>query len=63
MGNVTPPSVDQEGSGDVLGYTSKDDEDVNLQKGIMSYEEYKKWIKSWQEKNQKHPAVDQRQEG
>ncbi len=48
MGNVTAPSQGTLGSGDKFG----DDEDVNARIGIMSYKDYKKWIKKWQK--QKH---------
>lgn len=46
MGNVTPPSAGNVGSGDRFDNGSED-EDGKL--GIMSYEDYKKWLKKWQE--------------
>ena len=55
MGNVAPPTAEQPGSGDIFG--SDDDEDPNRKIGIMSYEQYKKWIKKWQK--QKDQAKQQ----
>jgi len=51
MGNVTAPSQGTLGSGDKFG--DDDDEDVNTRIGIMSYEDYKKWIKKWQKQKAK----------
>jgi hypothetical protein len=48
MGNVTPPSHGNVGSGDKFG-EDDDDDDVNMRIGIMSFDDYKKWIKKWQE--------------
>jgi hypothetical protein len=48
MGNVTPPSSGNVGSGDKFD----DDEDINNRIGIMSYDDYKKWVKKWQKQNQ-----------
>lgn len=49
MGNVTPPSAGNVGSGDRF---DNDDEEGKV--GLMSYEDYKKWIKKWQkQKSQK----------
>ena len=49
MGNVTPPSAGNFGSGDRFD----NDEDAEDEKvGIMSYDDYKKWIKKWQKQNQ-----------
>ena len=45
MGNVTPPSAGNVGSGDRFDNGSEDAED---KVGIMSYEDYKKWVKKWQ---------------
>jgi hypothetical protein len=45
MGNVTPPSAGNVGSGDRF---DNGDDDDNDKVGIMSYEDYKKWIKKWQ---------------
>jgi hypothetical protein len=45
MGNVTPPSAGNVGSGDRFDNGSEDDEDKI---GILSYEDYKKWVKKWQ---------------
>jgi hypothetical protein len=50
MGNVTPPSAGNVGSGDKFG-GEDDEEDVNQRIGIMGYEDYKKWIKKWQKQN------------
>jgi hypothetical protein len=47
MGNVAPPSTSGEGSGDMFG-----ENDPNRKVGIMSYEQYKKWLKKWQEKKE-----------
>ena len=45
MGNATPPSAGNVGSGDRFDSTySKNNT------GIMSYEEYKKWLKKWHKK-------------
>lgn len=52
MGNATPPSANQQGSGDVFSGPA-DDNDEKGKIGIMSYEEYKKWVKKWQQKHQK----------
>jgi len=51
MGNVTPPSAGNVGSGDRFD-GSEDDEDINRRIGIMSYEDYKKWIEKWQKSKQ-----------
>ena len=56
MGNVAPPTADQNGSGDIFG-SDEDDDDPNRKIGIMSYEQYKKWIKKWQK--QKDQAEQQ----
>jgi hypothetical protein len=56
MGNVAPPTSDQTGSGDIFGSDDEDD-DPNRKIGIMSYEQYKKWIKKWQK--QKDQAEQQ----
>lgn len=48
MGNVTAPGKDTIGSGDKFG-----DDDDEEHKGIMSYEDYKKWLKGG--KNKKQP--------
>jgi Protein of unknwon function (DUF3008) len=48
MGNVTPPSAGNVGSGDRFDSGSEDDDDIKNRVGIMSYEDYKKWIKKWQ---------------
>ncbi len=57
MGNAVPATSDQTGSGDIFG---ADDEDPNRKVGIMSYEQYKKWVQKWQqqqkEKDQKAEA-------
>lgn len=50
MGNVTAPSQGTLGSGDKFG--DNDEEDVNARIGIMSYEDYKKWLKKWQKQKQ-----------
>lgn len=44
MGNIAPPSAGNYGSGDRFGGDEDEDEKV----GLMSYEDYKKWIKKWQ---------------
>jgi hypothetical protein len=48
MGNVTPPSAGNVGSGDRFDNGSEDEDDDKNRVGIMSYEDYKKWIKKWQ---------------
>jgi len=45
MGNVTAPGPGSIGSGDKFG---EDDEDDKGKVGILSYEQYKKWVKEWQ---------------
>jgi hypothetical protein len=52
MGNVTPPSSGNVGSGDK--FSDEDDEDIKKRVGIMSYEDYKKWFKKWQKQNQQN---------
>jgi hypothetical protein len=48
MGNVTAPGPGTIGSGDKFG-DDDEDEDVNKQKGILSYEKFKKMQqKQWQ---------------
>jgi hypothetical protein len=50
MGNAAPPSAGNVGSGD--RFDSSYDKSKN---GIMSYEDYKKWLKNWhKEKNKKN---------
>ena len=53
MGNVAPPSAGNVGSGDRFDNGSdEDDDDEHEYKdkvGIMSYDNYKKWFKQWQE--------------
>lgn len=46
MGNAVPPSADQPGSGDIF---SPDEDDPNRKIGLMSYEQYKKWVQKWQQ--------------
>lgn len=57
MGNAVPPSADQPGSGDIF---NPEEEDPNRKVGLMSYEQYKKWVQKWQqqqkEKDQKAEA-------
>ena len=50
MGNVAPPSAGNVGSGDRFDNGSaEDDEDDDEKKvGLLSYEDYKKFIKKWQ---------------
>jgi hypothetical protein len=59
MGNAVPPSADQPGSGDLFGSGDEED-DPNRKVGLMSYEQYKKWVQKWQqqqkEKDQKAGA-------
>jgi len=45
MGNVSVPSAGNVGSGD--RFDNDDDEKI----GILSYEDYKKWVKKWQKQN------------
>jgi hypothetical protein len=49
MGNATPPSAGNVGSGDRFD-SSYDKSNT----GIMSYEEYKKWLKKWHKKKNKN---------
>jgi hypothetical protein len=51
MGNAVPPTADQPGSGDIFG--ADDEEDANRKVGIMSYEQYKKWLRKWQQNQEK----------
>jgi hypothetical protein len=53
MGNVTPPSAGNVGSGDRFDNGADDDDDINQRIGIMSYEDYKKWIDKWQKQKAK----------
>jgi len=46
MGNAVPPSQGNVGSGDT--FTDEPDKKV----GLLSYEDYKKWLKKWQKQNQ-----------
>lgn len=59
MGNVAPPSAGNVGSGDRFDNGSaeddEDDEDPKKNVGLLSYEDYKKFIKKWQ-KQQKDQA-------
>jgi hypothetical protein len=48
MGNATPPAHGNVGSGDKFG-EEDDEDDINMRIGIMSFDDYKKWIKKWQE--------------
>lgn len=48
MGNATPPAHGNVGSGDKFG-EEDDEDDINMRVGIMSFDDYKKWIKKWQE--------------
>ena len=48
MGNVSPPAHGNVGSGDKFG-EEDDEDDINMRIGIMSFDDYKKWIKKWQE--------------
>lgn len=49
MGNVEPGGIGAKGSGDTFGGNDDDDDDEEKKKvGIMSYEKYKKWLKTWQ---------------
>lgn len=48
MGNVSPPSAGNLGSGDIFG-DEEDDEEEKV--GLLSYDDYKKWIKKWQKQN------------
>ena len=50
MGNAAPATAEQPGSGDVFG---DDDEDPNRKVGIMGYEQYKKWLRKWQQNQEK----------
>jgi len=47
MGNVSPPANGNVGSGDKFG--EDDEDDVNTRIGIMSFDDYKKWVKTWQD--------------
>ena len=49
MGNATLPSPGNVGSGDKFS-DDEDDEDINHRIGLMSYEDYKKWINKWQKR-------------
>ena len=51
MGNVTSPAAGNVGSGD--RFDNDVDDDVNQKIGIMSYEDYKKWIEKWQKQKAK----------
>jgi hypothetical protein len=51
MGNAVPPTADQTGSGDIFGVD--DEEDPNRKVGIMGYEQYKKWLRKWQQNQEK----------
>lgn len=51
MGNVAPPSAGNVGSGDRFDNGSAEDDeddDDNKKVGLLSYEDYKKFIKKWQ---------------
>jgi hypothetical protein len=50
MGDVIPPSANQPGSGDIF---SMPNDEEKRKTEIMSYEQYKKWLKKWQKKHQK----------
>ena len=47
MGNVSVPSAGNVGSGDRFDNGSADDDEEG-KVGLMSYEDYKKWIEKWQ---------------
>jgi len=53
MGNVSPPSAGNVGSGDKFGEDEEDDENKE-RVGLLSYEDYKKWIKKWQKQNRQN---------
>jgi hypothetical protein len=50
MGNVTAPGSNTIGSGDKFGEDEEENKD-EIRVGIMSYEDYKKWDKTWKSQN------------
>jgi hypothetical protein len=53
MGNVTPPSSGNVGSGDRFDNGSAEDDEDEKKVGLMSYEDYKKWFEKWQKQQNK----------
>jgi len=53
MGNVSVPSAGNVGSGDRFDNGSADDDDEYANVGLLSYEDYKKWIEKWQKQKRR----------